>query len=93
MTLLRIGGHLTSVGKGRLPEGSILRQGMRRGRRLQSGDQRDVNQIDIRGVNGLEDPSMRIEGLAGVRMHRFEREDIVRSRLVLRELTDRDEAT
>ncbi|MFA5549576.1 MAG: PhoH family protein [Porticoccaceae bacterium] len=50
----------------------------------------DVNQSDIRGPNGLADAIRRVEGLPGVHIHRFERDDIVRSGLV-RALIDRYE--
>lgn len=50
----------------------------------------DVKQSDIRGPNGLEDAIKRVEGLAGVYIHQFDRGDIVRSGLV-RELLDRYE--
>lgn len=50
----------------------------------------DVNQSDIRGVNGLQDALKRVVGLKGVYVHEFERDDIVRSGLV-RELIDRYE--
>jgi len=50
----------------------------------------DVRQSDIRGCNGLEDAVDRLHGLPGVYVHRFERDDIVRSGLV-REIIDRYE--
>jgi len=50
----------------------------------------DVQQSDIRGPNGLADAVKRLEGLAGVYIHEFSREDIVRSGLV-RALMDRYE--
>lgn len=50
----------------------------------------DVKQSDIRGINGLEDALQRVEGLAGVYVHQFDRDDIVRSGLV-RDLIDRYE--
>jgi phosphate starvation-inducible PhoH-like protein len=50
----------------------------------------DVRQSDIRGPNGLADAVNRVEGLAGVFVHEFGREDIVRSGLV-RALMDRYE--
>ncbi|MFT4632577.1 MAG: phosphate starvation-inducible PhoH-like protein [Candidatus Pseudothioglobus sp.] len=50
----------------------------------------DVRQSDIRGPNGLADAVKRVEGLAGVFVHEFGREDIVRSGLV-RALMDRYE--
>jgi phosphate starvation-inducible PhoH-like protein len=50
----------------------------------------DVRQSDIRGPNGLADAIKRVEGLAGVFVHEFGREDIVRSGLV-RALMDRYE--
>jgi len=50
----------------------------------------DIRQSDIRGPNGLADAIGRLDGLPGVYVHRFEREDIVRSGLV-REIIDRYE--
>ncbi|MDA0978061.1 MAG: PhoH family protein [Proteobacteria bacterium] len=50
----------------------------------------DVNQSDIRGPNGLADAIERLRGLPGVRIHEFDREDIVRSGLV-RAVIDRYE--
>ena len=50
----------------------------------------DIRQSDIRGANGLADAVMRLGGLSGVYVHRFERADIVRSGLV-REIIDRYE--
>ena len=50
----------------------------------------DVKQSDLRGQNGLADAVTRFRGLAGVRIHEFEREDIVRSGLV-RAVIDRYE--
>lgn len=50
----------------------------------------DVDQSDIRGVNGLADALERVGGLADVHIHRFERGDIIRSGLV-RLLIDRYE--
>lgn len=50
----------------------------------------DIAQSDIRGPNGLEDAVRRLTGVRGVCIHRFEREDIVRSGLV-REIIDRYE--
>ncbi|MFM7275014.1 MAG: PhoH family protein, partial [Gammaproteobacteria bacterium] len=50
----------------------------------------DIRQSDIHGRNGLEDAIERLRGLPGVYVHRFEREDIVRSGLV-REIIDRYE--
>lgn len=50
----------------------------------------DVKQSDIRGRNGLEDAVDRLRGLAGVCIHEFDREDIVRSGLV-RAVIDRYE--
>ncbi|MFT4797275.1 MAG: phosphate starvation-inducible PhoH-like protein [Candidatus Azotimanducaceae bacterium] len=50
----------------------------------------DVEQSDIRGPNGLADAITRVHGLHNVHVHRFEREDIVRSGLV-RDLMDRYE--
>lgn len=52
----------------------------------------DVKQSDIRGRNGLEDAIDRLRGLAGVKIHEFEREDIVRSGLV-RAVIDRYEVS
>lgn len=52
----------------------------------------DVDQSDIRGPNGLGDAIQRLEGLPGVYIHRFERDDIVRSGLV-RAVIDRYETT
>ena len=42
----------------------------------------DVNQSDIRGVNGLADAVARLGHLPNVYIHEFERKDIVRSGLV-----------
>lgn len=50
----------------------------------------DVLQSDIRGPNGLADAVERVQGLNNVYIHRFDREDIVRSGLV-RDLIDRYE--
>jgi phosphate starvation-inducible PhoH-like protein len=50
----------------------------------------DIRQSDIRGRNGLEDAIDRLRGLPNVFVHRFERDDIVRSGLV-REIIDRYE--
>ncbi|VUD64612.1 PhoH-like protein [Thalassocella blandensis] len=50
----------------------------------------DVKQSDISGSNGLQDAIERVQGLPGVHVHEFERDDIVRSGLV-RELLDRYE--
>lgn len=50
----------------------------------------DVKQSDIRGNNGLADAIVRLQGLAAVRIHEFERADIVRSGLV-RAVIDRYE--
>lgn len=50
----------------------------------------DIRQSDIRGANGLADAVERLRGLPGVYVHRFEREDIVRSGLV-RHIIDRYE--
>lgn len=50
----------------------------------------DVRQSDIRGPNGLEDAVARVQGLPGVHIHSFEREDIVRSGMV-RHILDRYE--
>jgi phosphate starvation-inducible protein PhoH and related proteins len=50
----------------------------------------DVDQSDIRGPNGLQDAIDRLGDLPDVYIHRFEREDIVRSGLV-RDIIDRYE--
>ena len=50
----------------------------------------DINQSDIRRPNGLADAVKRVGGLPGVYVHRFDRDDIVRSGLV-RALLDRYE--
>ncbi|AKH20649.1 PhoH family protein [Sedimenticola thiotaurini] len=50
----------------------------------------DVEQSDIRGPNGLADGISRVADLPQVHVHRFERQDIVRSGLV-RALIDRYE--
>lgn len=50
----------------------------------------DIEQSDIRGPNGLADAIGRLGGLPSVHIHRFEREDIVRSGLV-RDIIDRYE--
>jgi phosphate starvation-inducible PhoH-like protein len=50
----------------------------------------DINQSDIRGHNGLADAIDRLKGLSGVRIHQFDRADIVRSGLV-RAVIDRYE--
>lgn len=50
----------------------------------------DIEQSDIRGHNGLADAVKRLGDLPGVYIHRFEREDIVRSGLV-RDIIDRYE--
>lgn len=50
----------------------------------------DIEQSDIRGPNGLADAVQRVAGLPSVCIHRFAREDIVRSGLV-RALIDRYE--
>ena len=50
----------------------------------------DINQSDIRRPNGLADAVKRFGGLSGVYVHRFGRDDIVRSGLV-RALIDRYE--
>jgi phosphate starvation-inducible PhoH-like protein len=50
----------------------------------------DIEQSDIRGPNGLADAIARLRGLPGVCIHRFERDDIVRSGLV-RHIIDRYE--
>jgi phosphate starvation-inducible PhoH-like protein len=42
----------------------------------------DIKQSDIRGTNGLADAVERLDGLASVYIHQFERSDIVRSGLV-----------
>ena len=42
----------------------------------------DIAQSDIKGPNGLADAIDRLKGVGGVHIHRFEREDIVRSGLV-----------
>ena len=47
----------------------------------------DVDQSDIRGANGLGDAVARLESLRSVYIHKFFREDIVRSGLV-REIID-----
>jgi phosphate starvation-inducible PhoH-like protein len=52
----------------------------------------DVNQSDIRGVNGLADAITRFKGMPAIRIHEFERDDIVRSGLV-RDVIDRYEIT
>lgn len=52
----------------------------------------DVGQSDVRGPNGLADAIERLQGVPGVCVHRFQREDIVRSGLV-REIIDRYEPT
>jgi phosphate starvation-inducible protein PhoH and related proteins len=52
----------------------------------------DLRQSDVRGPNGLADAIERLRGLPGVYVHRFERDDIVRSGLV-REIIDRYEDT
>jgi len=51
----------------------------------------DIKQSNIRGANGLEDAVQRVQGLPGVYVHTFEKEDIVRSGIV-RHLLDRYEA-
>ena len=48
----------------------------------------DIKQSDIRGANGLEDAVKRVQGLPSVYVHKFEKEDIVRSGIV-RHLLDR----
>lgn len=50
----------------------------------------DIEQSDIRGHNGLADAVDRLGGLPNVYIHKFEREDIVRSGLV-RDIMDRYE--
>ncbi len=50
----------------------------------------DIHQSDIRRPNGLADAVERVRGLPGVHVHRFGRDDIVRSGLV-RALIDRYE--
>lgn len=50
----------------------------------------DIRQSDLRGPNGLADAVERVEGLPGVYVHKFERQDIVRSGLV-KDLIDRYE--
>jgi phosphate starvation-inducible PhoH-like protein len=50
----------------------------------------DLRQSDVRGLNGLADAIHRLDGLPGVYVHRFERDDIVRSGLV-RDIIDRYE--
>jgi phosphate starvation-inducible protein PhoH and related proteins len=50
----------------------------------------DIKQSDVRGPNGLADAIARLRGLPSVYVHRFERDDIVRSGLV-REIIDRYE--
>ena len=50
----------------------------------------DIQQSDLPGPNGLEDALRRVEGLADVHVHEFQRADIVRSGLV-RELLVRYE--
>jgi len=52
----------------------------------------DVDQSDIRGPNGLADAVSRVKGLPRVHVHKFERDDIVRSGLV-RDLMDRYEVS
>ena len=52
----------------------------------------DVEQSDIRGPNGLADAVSRVKGLPRVHVHKFERDDIVRSGLV-RDLMDRYEVS
>ncbi len=48
----------------------------------------DIDQSDIRGPNGLADAVKRLRGVHNVHVHRFDRDDIVRSGLV-RDLMDR----
>src|SRR5690554_4369919 len=50
----------------------------------------DIEQSDIRGPNGLQDAIERLNDLPSVYVHRFERDDIVRSGLV-RDIIDRYE--
>lgn len=50
----------------------------------------DVNQSDLRGINGLADAIKKLRGLPGVHIHQFKRDDIVRSGLV-RAVLDRYE--
>lgn len=50
----------------------------------------DIEQSDIRGCNGLADAIGKLNGVNSVYVHRFEREDIVRSGLV-RDIIDRYE--
>lgn len=50
----------------------------------------DIHQSDIRRPNGLADAVKRVRGVPGVAVHRFDRDDIVRSGLV-RALLDRYE--
>lgn len=50
----------------------------------------DVQQSDLKGANGLADAIDRLTGLAQVKVHAFERDDIVRSGLV-RAVIDRYE--
>lgn len=51
----------------------------------------DIEQSDIRGPNGLQDAMERLGDLPTVYIHRFERDDIVRSGLV-RDILDRYES-
>jgi len=51
----------------------------------------DIKQSDIRSANGLEDAIQRLQGLPSVHVHKFEKNDIVRSGLV-RHLLDRYES-
>ena len=50
----------------------------------------DIEQSDIRGRNGLADAVTRLHGLPDVKIHRFDRDDVVRSGLV-RHIIDRYE--
>jgi phosphate starvation-inducible PhoH-like protein len=50
----------------------------------------DIAQSDIHGMNGLEDAIRRLDGINDVYVHKFNREDIVRSGLV-RDIIDRYE--
>lgn len=50
----------------------------------------DIQQSDIHGPNGLSDAIRRLDGVANVYVHEFERADIVRSGLV-RDIIDRYE--
>ncbi|MDO3384357.1 PhoH family protein [Gilvimarinus sp. SDUM040013] len=50
----------------------------------------DIEQSDIKGANGLADAIDKLSGVNSVHVHRFERDDIVRSGLV-RDIIDRYE--